>query len=394
MQITRWLIGPARRDLKVEDILTGLVERLAAGGVRLTRARVGQRVANPLIGACGVLWTADSGETEFFTVPRSVLSSPTYHGSPFEYVVRNRRSFRRCLQQLDPAADHPVLFELAETGATGYVAIPLEYGDGSVQGGAFMTDRPGGFREEQAALIEALAPAIAAAMEPFAMRYSMQSLLEVYLGAGPASQVVHGSFLRGQTTEMEAAVLVTDLRDFTGLSERLPPDALLEQLGRYFEAVVESVRAEGGDVLKFIGDGVLSVFSADGIGRREACIKAGRSIGRAFRHPVASEMRFVAALHVGRVVYGNIGSPDRLDFTVVGPTVNYVSRLEFMAKALDRQAVCSADVAEMLPARFVTDMGLHVLKGISSPQRIFAMSDRTAPAPEPQPAPERLLSEA
>ena len=122
---------------------------------------------------------------------------------------------------------------------------------------------------------------------------------------------------------------------------------------------MDAVRSEGGDVLKFIGDGVLAVFPADEGGRQPACQRAARAIGKAFGHPAAASMRFVAALHVGPVVYGNIGSPDRLDFTVVGPTVNYLSRLETSAKSLNRRAVCSADVAAVLLAETVATLGHH-----------------------------------
>ncbi|PSJ53706.1 adenylate/guanylate cyclase domain-containing protein [Mesorhizobium ephedrae] len=370
--IAAWLIGPARKSLPPEGIVGGLAERLVVAGVPLWRVRIGQRVSNPLIGAWGVIWTRDGG-AELYTVPRSMLSTASYRGSPFEHVITTRTSFRCSLEHLVAGRDHPVLFELAEAGSTGYLALPIEYGDGSVQVGAFTTDRPSGFADPEVALIEELAPAIAAALEPAAMRHSMESLLEVYLGSGPASRVVKGDFQRGQMTEAEAAVLVTDMRDFTGQSERLAPDALLDRLGRYFEVVVDSVRAEGGDVLKFIGDGVLSVFPARDSGRRDACLRAARAIAAAFAHEAARDLPFVAALHVGPLVYGNIGSRDRLDFTVVGPTVNYVSRLEGIAKALDKRAVCSAEAAAELPAEAVGDLGRHALKGFAEEQRVFEL---------------------
>jgi adenylate cyclase len=215
-------------------------------------------------------------------------------------------------------------------------------------------------------------------MEPAAMRHSMASLLEVYLGSGPAERIGKGAFRRGQTTEIDAAVLITDLRDSTGLSERLQPDALLERLGSYFEVVVEAVRSQGGDVLKFVGDGVLAVFPADGNGRQDACRRAAGAIATAFANPSATGMRFVAALHVGPVVYGNIGSPDRLDFTVVGPTVNYLSRLEGVAKSLDRRAVCSREVAAVLTGETAISLGNQTLKGFAEPQEVFELrlSDR------------------
>jgi adenylate cyclase len=371
-EIAFWLIGPARQRGTPEEIVGGLAARLVAAGIPLRRVRIGQSVANPLISAWGVIWTS-GGEAERYTVPRGMLATDSYRGSPIERVVVSRTSFHHSLEQLVEKRDHPVLFELAAAGSTDYLALPLKYGDGSVQVGAFTTDRPGGFSDREVALIEALAPAIAAALEPAAMRHSMASLLEVYLGAGPADRIGKGAFRRGQTTEIEAAVLVTDLRDFTGLSERLPPEDLLESLGSYFEVVVDAVRSEGGDVLKFVGDGVLSVFSAEEHGRDDACMRAARSITHAFGQPAVSEKPFVAAMHVGPVVYGNIGSLDRLDFTVVGPTVNYLSRLESAAKLLDRKAVCSKEVASVLPSDMTRDLGRHTLKGFADPQAVFEL---------------------
>ena len=370
--ITAWLIGPARRELAPEDIVTGLANRLIDAGVPMWRMRIGQRVANPMIGAWGVAWTRENG-SELYTIPRGMLATASFHGSPFERVIQTRACFRRSLEHLETGRDHPVLFELAAAGSTDYLALPIEYGDGSVQVGAFTTDRAGGFADWEVSLIESLAPAIAASMEPAAMRHSMFSLLEVYLGNGPAERIIEGAFQRGQTTEIDAAVLITDLRGSTVLSERLEPAVFLDRLGAYFEAVVNAVHAEGGDVLKFIGDGVLSVFSAENGGRTDACLRAARSISRAFAEDAVADLPFVTALHAGPVVYGNIGSLDRLDFTVVGPTVNYASRLEGIAKALDRRAVCSHIVASALPSAMVKSLGPQMLKGFDDPQEVFGL---------------------
>jgi adenylate cyclase len=373
-EITAWLIGPARRELPPEAIVGGLVERLIAAGIPLWRMRIGQRVANPMIGAWGVTWNRSEG-VQLYTVPRSMLDTSAYHGSPFQAVMATRKSLRQRLENL-PSGAHSVYVENAAAGGTDYLAMPIEYGDGSVQGSAFTIDRPGGYTDDELALIQALAPAISAAMEPAAMRHSMASLLEVYLGVGPAGRVAGGSFRRGATTKMDAAVLVTDIRGYTPLSERLAPDALLDATGRHFEVVVDAVRGEGGDVLKFIGDGVLSIFPAEQGGRAEACERAVRSIASAFnKAPAATpDLNFVAALHFGPLVYGNIGSVDRLDFTVVGPTVNLVSRLEAISKVLDKRAVCSAEVARSVPEDTVRSLGKHELKGFAEPQEVFELS--------------------
>ncbi|QIG49427.1 adenylate/guanylate cyclase domain-containing protein [Nordella sp. HKS 07] len=371
-QITTWLIGPARRSCTPVEIVNGLVERLVGAGIPLWRVRIAQQVANPLIAAWGAMWTRDAG-AELYTVPRGMLRTNSFYGSPFEHVIKTRTKFRKSLARLEAGRDHEVLFELAAAGGTEYLALPVEYGDGSVQASAFTTDRPDGFHDEEALLIERLMPALAAAMEPAAMRHSMASLLEVYLGTGPAGRVAGGAFHRGAMTEIDAVVMLTDLRGFTDLSERLAPDRLLQRLGAYFEIVVEAVRSEGGDVLKFIGDGVLALFSVDGAAQPEACARAVRSTTRAFTRNTDPELRFVSAIHMGPVVYGNIGSLDRLDFTVVGPTVNYVSRLESAAKLLDKPAICSAAVARWLPASMVESLGHHQLKGFSDPQMLYEL---------------------
>ena len=207
------------------------------------------------------------------------------------------------------------------------------------------------------------------------MRRSTASLLRTYLGDGPASAVLAGSIRRGDRRHIEAAILFCDLRGFTALSERLEETALFEVLDRYFEAVVESMRAEGGDVLKFLGDGVLAIFPVAAHGERAAACRAAlRAVGQAGERlaPADAEpLAFTAALHVGEVVYGNIGSPDRLDFTVLGPAVNLVSRLEGIAKQLERPVLCSSAFARV-PGLAATPLGRFALKGVAEPQEVFA----------------------
>jgi adenylate cyclase len=377
--ISRWLIAQARVSLDPLALITGFCERLVAHGVPLWRLRAGQRLANPLASAWGVIWTRNANAYEY-VVARTMLSTDAYHGSPFQHVVERRQSFRRRLRGLDPERDHEVLHEMAAAGGTDYLAVPLEYGDGSVQGLSLVSDGEDGFADSHLALIEELRQPLAAALEPTAMRRSSASLLHTFLGDGPADAVLAGAIRRGDRRHIEAAIMFCDLRGFTMLSERLGEAELFAALDRYFEAVVEAVRGEGGDVLKFLGDGILAIFPVETGGRGAACEAALRAVGQA-RERLAgalagdgSPLAFVATLHVGQVVYGNIGSPDRLDFTVLGPAVNLVSRLEGLAKQVNQPLLCSAAFA-LEVGRSLAPLGSFPLKGLAEPQEVFVPQD-------------------
>ena len=376
--ISDWLITEARLSLDPVALISGFCERLIGQGVSLWRLRAGQALANPLASAWGVIWTRDGAGTHEYLVPRATLSTGAYHGSPFQHVVERRETFRRRLVDLEPQRDHEVLHEMAAAGGTDYLAVPPEYGDGSVQGLSLVSDGEAGFADSHLELIERLRQPLAAALEPTAMRRSSASLLRTFLGDGPADAVLAGAIRRGDRRHIEAAILFCDLRGFTTLSERLGEAELFTALDRYFEAVVGAVRGAGGDVLKFLGDGILAIFPVETAGsRRAACHAALRAVEGA-RQTLGNEsaadgtpLAFVATLHLGQVVYGNIGSPDRLDFTVLGPAVNLVSRLEGLAKQLNQSMLCSAAFACALDLPLAS-LGCFPLKGVAEPEEVFA----------------------
>jgi adenylate cyclase len=374
--IARWLIAEARLSLAPLELIDRFCRQLVDFGVPLWRLRAGQRLANPLASAWGVIWTRDGSDTYEYVVARSTLSTGAYYGSPFQHVVERRQTFRRRLLDLDPERDHEVLHEMAAAGGTDYLAVPLEYGDGSVQGLSLVSDGRDGFADSHLELIERLRQPLAAALEPTAMRRSSASLLRTFLGDGPADAVLAGAIKRGDRRHIDAAILFCDLRGFTTMSERLDEAELFAALDRYFEAVVEAVRGGGGDVLKFLGDGVLAIFPVEA-SRTDACRAALEAVAEARERLAAAAaadgtpLAFIATLHVGRVVYGNIGSPDRLDFTVLGPAVNLVSRLEGLAKELDRPLLCSAAFAAALDAPLAS-IGRFALKGVTEPEEVFA----------------------
>jgi adenylate cyclase len=373
--ISRWLIADGRLSPDPVRLVEGFCDRLTGLGVPLWRLRAGQRLANPLASAWGVIWTRGASAHEYL-VARTTLSTDAFHGSPFQFVVERRATFRRRLRGLDAEGDHQVLHEMAAAGGTDYLAVPLEYGDGSVQGLSLVSDGPEGFADSHLELIERLRQPLAAALEPTAMRRSSASLLRTFLGDGPADAVLAGAIRRGDRRHIEAAILFCDLRGFTTMSERLGEAELFAALDRYFEAVVEAVRDAGGDVLKFLGDGILAIFPVEADGSRTAACRAALDAVDHARQNLAegadsTPLAFIATLHVGQVVYGNIGSPERLDFTVLGPAVNLVSRLEGLAKEINRPLLCSAAFADALDAPLAS-LGHFSLKGVAEPQEVFA----------------------
>ncbi|MXY42239.1 MAG: adenylate/guanylate cyclase domain-containing protein [Rhodospirillaceae bacterium] len=380
-ELKDWLIGPGRLSGDGVAIAEGYVRRLAAAGVPLSRARFAQRLANPLLSAWGIIWTPE--ETTEYTVAREILETGAWLGSPFQQVVTDRSMLHKSLIGLDPDRDHITYHELAAAGGTDFFAMALEYGDGSAQGCSFVTADSGGFAPAHIDLIADTRHALAAAFEPVAMRRSSESLLRTYLGEGPAKAVIEGTIRRGEHLGLDAVVMFSDLRDFTAKSESWSDTALLSALDGYFEAVVRSVHAHGGDVLKFIGDGVLAIFPVDGgdphSNRCRDALKAAADATDALRalnvrrrgdglEPLAAGI----GIHLGAVIFGNIGSPDRLDFTVIAPTVNVASRVQELCKPLGESVLVTSAVAER-SGETLRSLGVHPVKGLAAPIEVFGL---------------------
>jgi len=257
--IADWLVGEGRLIGDSVAIAEGFAERLLAAGVPLLRLRIAQRIANPLLAAWGVIWRRDLGRSEDYVISTQLLGTSTWIGSPFQQLVQTRAPLRKRLTDLHPD-DQGVFHEMAEIGGTDFFGMPLEFGDGSVQGMSLVADGEAGFSDAQIALFERLRHPLAAAVEPDAMRRSTRSLLKTYLGKGPAAAVGAGSIQRGDLSSLDAVVMFSDLRGFTEKSSRLSDRDLLDVLDAYFELVVDAVRAAGGEILKFLGDGILAVF--------------------------------------------------------------------------------------------------------------------------------------
>ncbi|MEM8796295.1 MAG: adenylate/guanylate cyclase domain-containing protein [Pseudomonadota bacterium] len=385
-ELNQWMMTKGRCSGDPVSVVSHFCSALIDAGVPLWRVNIGQRFANPLLIAWGIVWT--EGSTETYDVTHARLLTDGYVGSAFEYVLQNQRPLHKSLRGLDSEKDHVSYLEFAEAGGTDYYATLLEYGDGSRHGCTFATKAPDGFAPEHLAMIEAAKPGLSCALEPVTMRKSTQSLLRAYLGNGPSDAVWNGTIQRGEHKTLEAVVMFSDLRGFTALSESSTEEDILIALDDYFELVVQSVEENGGDVLKFMGDGILSVFViTDDEDRDHMCRQAtfaARSVlerlatlNRARTGAGRLQLDLGIGINSGQVSYGNIGSPGRLDFTVLGHAVNTASRMERLTKTVGKRVLATSPVADAAPELF-TVLGCYEVRGISEPIKIFGLNEIAA----------------
>jgi adenylate cyclase len=277
----------------------------------------------------------------------------------------------------------PLLEELAAEGTTDYVMLPLPFLDTTRTAAiSFATRRPGGFTPEVMHELEQAACLLSPWAERFVLRNIALNLLEAYLGAEAGRRVYDGQIERGDVRTIEAAIWFCDLRGFTALSDRLPRPKLVAVLNRWFEVVGGAVAEAGGEILKFMGDGLLAVFRIDGdpatvcdraLAAAEAALAGTQALDAMLAGRGLEPFRFGLALHLGEVEFGNIGTPHRLDFTVIGPAVNMASRLEALTKELAVPAVASEAFARASGSRSLRPLGRFTLRGIGEPASVFGL---------------------
>ena len=383
--VTEWLLGDGRRLRDTRLFLGELSERLVAQGLPLWRTTFHIRTLHPLILSTGYYWRRDGEGPKQNHREHGIQLSPAYLNSPVRIVYEEGRPVRRRLDGPSARLDFPILAEIKAEGVTEYLALPVPFSDGKNACLTLACDRPGGFTDREVEIAEALVPLIGLVLEVQETHRIARTRLDTYLGPRTGERVLRGQIKRGDVETIDAVLWYCDLRGFTELADSRPHDQIVALLNAYFERMAEPVQRHGGEVLKFMGDAMLAIFPPAedqgmpacnaALSAAEAALAAMRSFNETWTAEGNPPLRFGIALHVGEVAYGNIGAPDRLDFTVVGPAVNEISRIEAMCRALEQSLVISSAFAETArdSADRLVSLGRYALRGVRRPQELFTL---------------------
>ena len=391
-----WAVREGLRRAPAAAVFEDFCRRLAAAGGPLWRAFVGMRTLHPQWAGYTYTWWRD----------RDVVDpSPREHGEAYDQDLRESpytylrdtalgggvpQRLRRRLAGTGARHDFAVLEQLAIAGGTDYLAelIPVgmatEAFPDSGLGFSFATDHPEGFSDDDLHLIEAVLPAVSLAIVSDAEHTMAAGLLAAYLGSDAGRRVHAGVVERGSVESIRAVLWYADIRGFTPIADATPGPVLVEMLDDIFETLAAPLRRHRGEVLKFLGDGMLASFAFVDAARDETCGHALNAATEAMhdldrlsadRARIGKPVAVVdLALHLGEVLYGNVGAVDRLDFTVIGPAVNEVARIEKLCEPLGRRVLVSAELAAATRDRArLEPLGAHLLRGVREPKEIFAL---------------------
>lgn len=389
-----WLIEGGLAGRKVEALFDGFCRRLTEAGFPLARGYLSFAMLHPLLWATGIVW--ERGRiTEAIDLPYGFERREAWLTSPFRHMLETDvRRLHRPIGRGEAQLDFPVLREFRDGGLTDWLALFYNFGwalermmvDQLGVIFSWATDKPGGWTEPELAEIEALSRELALAVKGSSSRDITRALLSTYIGGNAAEQVVAGRVRRGSVGRDEAVILYADIRGFTDFTDRTPPEEVTRRLNACFDALGEPVTAAGGEILKFLGDGLLAVFLPDakrGVAEAasaalEAAQKVLAEIERLNQSEAAAgnpRLAIDLALHQGVVTSGNVGTADRLDFTIIGPAVNETTRIEGLCGELGRHLLISDSFVRAAPALEprLRSLGRHALRGVREAREVFTI---------------------
>ena len=390
--INEWLIDQALSQPDIVEMFEGLCHRLHAVGIPVARARLTWPTLHPLFQAETILW-ARGKLTEFEQFRHQETESDAWLRSPMKYMFDNDVTvLRRKLEGEDKVLDFPVVVELAEQGMTDYFVVRTALSirnDNATTGqmGILVTwaaDRQGGFTNEELEALQKIQRRFAVACKTVIQTRIARNISETYLGREAGSRVLAGSIRRGDGQETQAVVWYNDLRNSTALADTMPGRDYIQLLNVYFDTTAGLIIKAGGEVLDFIGDGVLAIFPFHDAIQQQVAIRAATGALRdvigardALNEQRAEQgliaLRFGIGLNTGKVMFGNIGVPERLTFSVIGPTVNEVSRIESLTKATGMDALVTHEIAAFDPQSWIS-IGVQRLAGVSEGMELFTLA--------------------
>jgi adenylate cyclase len=400
-ELSAWLTQAGLAGASETDIVSGFCDRCVAAGLPLGRTQVFIDTLHPVHEGRLFRWGFGPNEASLLdygrTTPDALAASGSYpldvtaaerwQRSPFYKMLQTGDSILR--RRLSDATEDEFspLPDLLAAGMTDYVAIITRFGSDGIIGemdgvySSWTTRAPSGFNDGQIAALQRIAPYLALAIKSVSLARMTGTLMETYLGRDAGQRVLSGRIVRGIAERLDAVIWFSDLRGFTRITDTAP-DQVIPLLNDYSDAIVSAIHGHGGDVVKLIGDGTLAVFTAED--RMHAC-EAALSAAIAARQSIAELKTRRASdgkpvtdmylgLHVGEVFYGNVGSRERLDFTVIGPAVNEANRIAAMCRSVDQPVLMSAAFADVGNIkRHLVSVGRYALRGVAHPQELFTI---------------------
>lgn len=377
--LTEWLSQGNWDNSSSVALTRQLVNRLRIMGFPIMRLNVAIRQLHPLLAGESYLWRKGTDEVETQQMLHENVNSEQYLKSPLKLVTEGLGGIRQKLTKDQTEFDFPIMADLRDQGATDYVAFPLIFSDGNIHNLTLTSDDPFGFTTGHLGQIYEALPLISRMYEVHKLKANTEVLLQTYLGKSAGNQVLGGLTKRGDGGTIQAAILHCDLVNSTGLTESLGQEDYLNLLNSFFDAVATAVYAHQGDILKFIGDAVLAIFPLQDNSRKQACLSAARAIRDTVQNIQASpyhrNLSCTAGLHFGEVMYGNIGSEQRLDFTVIGSAANEVARISDHCKQTGHSVILSKKVALDI-GEGTQSLGSFNLKGFTKERELFGFDPK------------------
>ena len=378
-----WLATGTRGERYLDNIFVELCRRLDGAEVPVARAGMFLETHNPQCLGVRVLWRRGLTQAELRPSDYGARETDAYRNSPAAAIRGGAEMVRARLDRTLAAQDpYPLFGELRQEGITDYVAWPFEFTLGKRHFITFASDRPGGFADEEIALLSDLLPILAGVVDVRLKNRLARTLLDTYVGPHAGEAILAGATQRGSGFTVQAAIVIVDLRDFTTISDLWPRDDVIALLNDYFDALSDPIEKHGGEILKFMGDGLLAIFPDDAGSAVEAVADICRSMAALnARRVVAGRdaLGYGIGVNYGDVMYGNIGSRTRLDFTVIGPAVNVASRLETLTKEIGAKALFSgAFVAKTRCGAALKPLGAYPLRGVGQPLDVYTFAEEPA----------------